>query len=96
MLFFPIIFRDSLLSRKKGMKCSKCGKEIDPIRVKALYDPPLTWPLCLPCKSKDDDGPQYADEGIKGTGDDRDGPNCAAVRKPRDDDDGPQYDAVRK
>ena len=53
------------------MKCSKCGKKIDPERVKAVYDPPSTWaPVCALCKSKDDDGPQYADEGIKGTRDD--------------------------
>ena len=74
------------------MKCSKCGKKIDPERVKIIYDPPSTrTPVCAPCKSKDDDG----HEGF-GPRDDGDGPQHAAVRKPRDDDDGPRYDAVRK
>lgn len=57
------------------MKCSipNCGKEIDPERVKAIYDPPSPGsgpPVCAACKSIMDDGPQYADEGIGGTRDD--------------------------
>lgn len=54
------------------MKCSNsnCGKEIDPERVKALYDPPSAWPVCADCKRTNDEGPQYVDEGIGGTRDD--------------------------
>ena len=43
------------------MKCHFCGKEIPLERVSMGYTE------CTKCKSKNDEGRQYTDEGIKGS-----------------------------